>query len=254
MILAITITSWRFYKDQYLIFDGPSDRVFHGNLSGMFRIVQEGSGTVTFRGEDLARFGGAELAVSGGTMVIDNAMRGGITVRGSGSCLIGTNGVPTSSLKVESGGTLGGFGVITKSPTMSAGSWLAPGSKTTVGTLSGSSAVTLVADSGLRIKVRDNEGDKFSSTTTITLPTAGKMLLDVVGVSKEDNVRLSKEYVILETTGTLNNFDPARWEISTSTPKLLDVSEASVKPGADGKSVVLTGVKSFDKALRLMVY
>ena len=71
----------------WLIFDGPSDRTFHGPVGGRFWMRKRGTGTLTFAGPDITR--GRQIFVEDGTVVIadNNAPRIDCVTNGASSCL-----------------------------------------------------------------------------------------------------------------------------------------------------------------------
>jgi outer membrane autotransporter protein len=163
--------------NKFLVFNRSDSYSFGGGISGPGQLVQAGSGQTILT---------AASSYSGPTTVLAG--------------LLTVNGSISSSVFVQSGGTLGGNGIV--GPTVILpGGVLAPGSS--VGTLTVNGNLVFTAASFYLVQVQGNAADRTNVTGTATL--AGTVVVSPLSGN------LARSFTILSAAGGLSGtFDATR--------------------------------------------
>ena len=232
-----------------LIFDGPSDRTFHGPIGGRFWMRKRGSGTLTFGGPERTR--GTDIQVEEGAVVIahDEAP----TIKGvtNGAIVrVAENVNWTKTAVVRNGGILEGFGTLTSTHNHNQlfdGCILRGGTSTTPGTLSFGGQVVFPTNIVLDVGFK---GDTHGQISVAGKQTFRSNLDTVVRVRVSDidgnaNIKRSDTYLIYSWRGTTENYSALRvsFEIENATPRRLDTSRAEVIIDTTAKTISITGLR-----------
>ncbi len=239
-----------FSQDKVLRLGGPSDRIIHGNIYGDGSLMKAGTGTLTFKGQNLTRAG--SLYISDGRAIFETDIGKNINLYTNGT--VEANAILNNDIGIYGPATIAGHNQIRNTYLRESDSCLtiAPGSTNAIGTLTATRSVTLGEGGGFTIKLDGTSADKLLVTGTnykLILPT-GPLEVNLVGIAPDARYRSSDRYVIAEVThSTIDNYNAANIHITTSTPKVLNVSGAQVL--LEGKTLVLTGVRGFSTNILL---
>ena len=246
-----------------LVFGGPSDRAFHGPVSGAMIITKRGPGTLRLNGESRIRQGNIQLW--DGTLMVGNPSIPGIYLVNSNATLsvaadVVYGGMPEDS-RMDPGVTLGGFGTFSAKvhgKHMKSGSRIAPGDADTIATLtfsgdfgnSDNSVDWLFNDLFYDIKLDGAAHDSVHVANRFRKPNPGSTWTFVVrDISDGKNSVTGKTYVLLDWTGNLENigseFDVEVAIHPSSARRIFADSKTKITFDPVAKQIVLTGLKSF---------
>ena len=247
-----------------LVFAGPNDRSIHGAMQNTLRIEQRGTGTLTFEETCSFEMRSFALTVTGGKVVMKSPNFAAIpTVMTQGVFELAEGvSIPTTP-KLVDGGVYQGFGTTSwgvRDGRFGAGCAIAPGNETRAGTLTmgglqPSGDFTLVC----RVDVESNGKIVVSKSNKLTLPKD----TSVMGTIRVDDltagarrIHPSEEFTVVDySRGSVENANAGAvtWHVETGTPKYLDVSEAVVRLDTTSKQLVVTGIKSLNRALMIII-
>ncbi|HEY7031916.1 MAG TPA: autotransporter-associated beta strand repeat-containing protein, partial [Thermomicrobiales bacterium] len=160
--------------NKFLVFNRSDSSTFGGAISGLGQVVQAGSGQTILTGA--STYSGPTTVAAG---------------------LLTVNGSITSSVLVDAGGALGGYGAV-GSTTILAGATLSPGNS--VGTLTVNGSLVLAAASLYMVEVQGNTADRTNASGTATL--AGTVAVSYLGG------KLAPRYTIISASaGRAGTFD-----------------------------------------------
>ncbi len=247
-----------------LVFAGPSNRSIHGEMQDALQIEQRGSGTLTFEETSSLATRSFSLTVTQGKVVMKSPkISVAPTVSANGVFELAEGLSVTQTPKISDGGVFQGFGTSSwgvRDGRFGAGGVIAPGNETRAGTLTmggfkpeGNFTLVCRLDSESSGQIKVTKGNKM------TLPQTGS----VTGTIRVDDltagvrrIHRSDEFVVVDySLGSVENADKqtVNWQVETATPKFLDVSEAVVSLDKTKKQLIVSGVKSKNRALMIIV-
>ena len=243
----------------WLIFDGPSDRTFHGPVGGRFWMRKRGTGTLTFAGPDITR--GRQIFVEGGTLVIADNNAPKIDCVTNGATLrIAKDVVWTQTAVVWDDSVLEGFGTLNPGLNQN---YLQPGCILRGGTTSepgmfsfGGQVViptNVVIDVGF---TGDAHGQiHIGGKLTFRSNLDTEVVVRVADVDKTAAIRPSDTFVVLDYVGSHENYDAGRisFVVENASPKRLDTSAAQLTFDTKTKTLSVTGIKSVSKGLAVFI-
>lgn len=246
-----------------LVFDGESDRRIHGTIHDALQIEQRGCGTLTFEPTSELQTRTFGMSATDGKIVMKSSKIGvAVSVSGKGVYELAEGVTMTRTPKIQNGGTYQGFGVTTegvRDGRFLAGGVIAPGNETKAGTLTMGGMkpegdFTLVC----RIDEETNGKIAFGQNGKLTLLTnamTGTIRVDDL-TSCARKVRLTDEFVVVDfSKGSVENATKhgVTWQVTTGTPKCLDVSAATVTLDTSAKCLKVSGIKTMNKGLSVIV-
>ena len=242
-----------------LIFDGPSDRTFHGPVGGRFWMRKRGTGTLTFAGPDITR--GRQIFVEDGTVVIadNNAPRIDCVTNGA-TLRVEKDIVWTQTAAVWDDSVLEGFGTLNPGLNQN---YLQPGCILRGGTASepgifsfGGQVViptNIVLDVGF---TGDAHGQiHIGGKLTFRSNLDTEVIVRVSDVDKTATIRPTDTFVVLDYVGGLENYKEERisFVVENASPKRLDTSAAQLVFDTKNKTLSVTGIKSVKKGLAVII-
>lgn len=254
-------------NNQETVFGGSGDRTIHGALVGTSPIRKEGTGTFRIAGAHYP-LNSNSINVNAGRVVFEKSTSRYYTVNvKSGATLeVGEQfDAIIGSLTLNDGSTLAGSGKITTSiRNLESNRWLSPGSTTALGTLKISAEGNdahfyFKSGAGFKIKVSETESDCVdlcASWNYLDMPASGGTFnLELSPVADGLSFSPSREYKIFCRSGSqadrVANKTAFAWNITTTHPKQLDVSQAKVE--YKNNAYWLSGVKTPHPGLCIFV-
>ena len=235
-----------------LVFDGPSDRTFHGPVGGRFWMRKRGTGTLTFAGPDITR--GRQIFVEGGTLVIADNNAPKIDCVTNGATLrIAKDVVWTQTAVVWENSVLEGFGTLQSGLNQNhlrPGCILRGGTATEPGTFSFGGQV--VTPTNFVIDVRF-KGDTHGQIAVGGKQTFRSNLDTVIRVRVSDadgtaDVKPSQTYTVYSWTGSTENYDANRVsvQIENGSPRHINTSQAwaVIDTTTTTKTIKISGLRS----------
>ena len=254
---------------QNTIFGGDGDRTIHGALIGTSPIYKRGEGVFHIKGAHYP-LNSNSIYVEKGRLILENNNSRYYHVTVSSGAVLEVGSAFNASidgLNLQNGSILAGSGrVSSKFRDLNSGSWLSPGSRSAIGELkisaSGSDAhFKFKSGAGFKIKISEDEADCINLCASwhyLTMPGEGETFnLELTPLGENPLFNPKKEYRIFyrsNSTGHGNRFDNMTafaWNISTTQPKVIDVSKASVICKDNG--YYLTGVRNVRPGLTIIV-
>lgn len=257
---------------QNTIFGGDGDRTIHGALIGSSPVYKRGEGVFHIKGAHYPLNSNSIYVEKGRLIFENNNSRYYHVTVSSGAVLEVGSAFNTSidGLNLQNGSILAGSGKITMVVngwrTLTANSWLSPGSRSAIGELkisaSGSDAqFNFKSGAGFKIKISEDEADCINLCAPwhhLTMPGEGETFnLELFPLGENPQFNPKKEYRIFyrsNSTGhgnRFNNMTAFTWNISTTHPKVIDVSKTSVICKDNG--YYLTGVRNVRPGLTVIV-
>ena len=246
--------------NQETVFGGSGDRTIHGALVGTSPLRKEGTGTFRIAGAHYP-LNSNTLNINAGRVVFEkNESRYyTVNVKSNATLEVGAQfDTAIGSLNLAQGATLAGSGRVSSGfRTLTSGSWLSPGSPAEIGTLRitesyNDARYTFSSGSGFKIKLSEAESDCVNLCAGwhyLTMPGAdGTFNLELSPVAEGLEFKPSQEYRIFFRSGSDSNGDRFSnktgftWNITTTHPKQLDVSQAKVE--YKNNAYWLSGVKT----------
>ena len=247
-------------NNQETVFGGSGDRTIHGALVGTSPVRKEGTGTFRIAGAHYP-LNSNTLNINAGRVVFEkNESRYyTVNVKSNATLEVGTQfDTAIGSLNLAQGATLAGSGRVSSGfLTLTSGSWLSPGSPAAIGTLRitasyNDARYTFSSGSGFKIKLSEAESDCVNLCAGwhyLTMPGAdGTFNLELSPVAEGLEFKPSQEYMIFLSSGSdssgsrITNKTGFTWNITTTHPKQLDVSQAKVE--YKNNAYWLSGVKT----------
>ncbi|MGN0845175.1 MAG: hypothetical protein ACI4QT_08160 [Kiritimatiellia bacterium] len=237
-----------------LVFDGSSDRFIHGTMYDTLHIEQRGEGTLTFEPTSGLQTRWFALTATNGKIVMkSNNINVQTTVTTNGVFELAEGCSMTATPKISAGGVYQGFGTTSwgvRDGRFLAGGVIAPGNETKAGTLTMGGMkpegdFTLVC----RIDAETNGKIAFTKNSKLTLLTTamtGTIRVDDL-TEKGRRIRPEDEFVVIDfINGSVENAAThgVTWQVTTGTPKHLDVSNAVVTLDTAGKCLTVSGIKT----------
>ena len=243
----------------WLIFDGPSDRTFHGTVGGRFWMKKRGAGTLTFAGQDRTR--GRDIRVEEGMVVIAHNEAPAINVVTNGAIVRIEDGIAwTKTAAVYKDGILEGTGTMVPGLNQN---YLQPecilrgGTATIPGILSFGGQLTLPTNIVFDVG--------FSSAAHGQIHVGGKLTfrkdldteirIRVSDVDGSSTIKRNDVITVLDWSGSAENFKAERLTltIENGTPKRLDTSAAVASINTSAKTITLTNIRSYKSGLAVVV-
>lgn len=238
-----------------LVFGGPSDRTFHGDITGVMALEKRGPGTLTLRGASKARK--ATLNVYEGCARLAHETPVKPTVHAGGACEIagGITILNTHTPTINSGGMIMGDGSVAGGMTLNSGATVAGGGVGRVGCLTIGSGrwtdinlkdaltVALKIDTGTNSLVKVGQNLSFPSNasnpdaeTTITI--------DVTDLSERQALLRDVVFTVL-TWDALKNYNAGlvSFEVTTSMPNRIDTSNAVATFDTAARKLFVSGLR-----------
>ncbi|NLB70317.1 MAG: hypothetical protein GX804_11680 [Lentisphaerae bacterium] len=248
-----------------LYFGGPSDRRFHGDITGVMAIEKTGTGTLELYGESLARK--VSLFIREGIVKIGNINAPRPEVYEGGACEV-LEGIAIPSTRtptMKPGGMIMGDGTVRSNFTLDDDVKLSGGSAGKVGTL------TLCVDNGAKLTLKDGNtlsvkidaGEKNAAVNSlvkvgqkIVFPkdTPITFKVDVTDLSEGTALVKDKVFTVMEWD-SLDNFDEelVTFEITTSEPWRVGISNATVDFDTVAKKMMLSGIELSGRGSAIIV-
>ena len=233
-----------------LIFDGPSDRTFHGPVGGRFWMRKRGTGTLTFAGEDLTR--GRQVFVEEGTLAIAHNNALAINSVTNGATLRIENGIAWSkTVVVWENSVLEGSGTlvpglnqnhlqpecIVRGGTTNAPATLSFGGQVVIPT-------NIVFDVGLSGTKRGKIHIGGKCTFRSNLDT--KLRVRVSDVDGTAEISPTDVVTVLDWGGSTENYKAENISlvIENGTPTRIDTSAAKAEIDTKAKTITITGIST----------
>ena len=242
-----------------LIFDGPSDRTFHGPVGGRFWMRKRGTGTLTFAGPDITR--GRQIFVEDGTVVIadNNAPRIDCVTNGA-TLRVEKDIVWTQTAVVWDDSVLEGFGTLNPGLNqnyLQPGCILRGGTASEPGTFSFGGQVVIPTNVVLDVGFTGDAHGQIHIGGKLTFRSNldTEVIVRVSDVDKTAAIRSSDTFVVLDYVGSLEKYDAGRisFVVENASPKRLDTSAAQLTFDTTAKTLSITGVKSANKGLAVFI-
>jgi autotransporter-associated beta strand protein len=235
---------------------GPSDRTFHGPLTGIFNLEKRGSGTLTFNAANLRR--GGTFNVYEGRVIIGHASGPAPTIHPGGRCEIAENVSYNNRPVIEAGGILGGSGALTVSmgtDQIKSGARLAPGTSAKAGRLAFNNTVGIAGDLTFDIKIDAATNDNVRVVNTFTLPPSGSTFTFRVSDLSNGAARLNgRTFVVVGWAATLGNAaNTIHFAVENASPASIDTSNAVVTLDPSAKTITLSGLRTYPKGTVIKV-
>ena len=245
--------------NSWLVFDGPSDRTFHGAIGGRFWMRKCGSGTLTFAGQDCTR--GRDIRVEEGMVVIAHNEAPAINVVTNGSIVRIEDGIAwTKTAAVYKDGILEGTGTMVPGLNqnyLQSECILRGGTATVPGTLSFGGQVTLPTNIVLEVGLTSDAHGQVhvGGKLTFRKDLNTVIRIRVADVDKTAAIRPSDTFVVLDYVGSIENYNARRisFVVENASPKRLDTSAAQLTFDTTAKTLSITGVKSANKGLAVFI-
>lgn len=237
-----------------LVFDGSSDRFIHGTIYDTLHIEQRGEGTLTFEPTSGLQTRWFKLTATNGKIVMQsNNINVQTAVMTNGVFELAEGCSMKATPKISAAGVYQGFGTTSdgvRDGRFLAGGVIAPGNETKAGTLTMGGMkpegdFTLVC----RIDAETNGKIAFTKNSKLTLLTTamtGTIRVDDL-TEKGRRIRPEDEFVVIDfKNGGVENATThgVTWQVTTGTPKDLDVSNAVVTLDTAGKCLKVSGIKT----------
>ncbi len=234
----------------WLIFDGPSDRTFHGPVGGRFWMYKRGPGTLTFGGPDRSR--GRDIRVEEGMVVVAHNDAPTINLVTNGAIVrVAENVRWTKTAVVRKDGILEGHGTLTQNFNQNHlfdGCVIRGGTAANPGTIAFAGQVVFPTNIVLDVGFK---GDSHGRFTVGGKQTFRKDLDSVIKIRVSDvdgtaNVKRSDVYTVYSWAGGTENYKAERIAlvIENATPKRLDTSDATATIDSKAKTITITGLRS----------
>ena len=242
-----------------LIFDGPSDRTFHGPVGGRFWMRKRGTGTLTFAGPDITR--GRQIFVEDGTVVIadNNAPRIDCVTNGA-TLRVEKDIVWTQTAVVWDDSVLEGFGTLNPGLNqnyLQPGCILRGGTASEPGTFSFGGQVVIPTNVVLDVGFTGDAHGQIHIGGKLTFRSNldTEVIVRVSDVDKTAAIRSSDTFVVLDYVGSLENYKEGRisFVVENASPKRLDTSAAQLTFDTTAKTLSVTGIKSVSKGLAVFI-
>jgi autotransporter-associated beta strand protein len=161
-----------------------------GLISGTGNLTKTGINTVTISAANTYKGG---TTVSGGTLLVDNTAN---------------SGTGTGAVTINSGGTLGGTGIITGATTLNSGGTLFPSAGTAAGAVLHEGSLLWNGGGTLTLQLSDTMDDALVLSGAMTKGSAGTYTLDLLnaGLVSTNNYNLTL-ITFASTTFTAANFN-----------------------------------------------
>ena len=236
----------------WLIFDGPSDRTFHGPVGGRFWMRKRGTGTLTFAGHDITR--GRQIFVEDGTVVIadDHAPRiDGVT---NATLRIERDVVWTQTAVIWNDGVLEGFGTLQPGLNqnyLQPGCILRGGTASEPGTFSfGGQVVTptnIVLDIGFKGDAHGQIAVGGKQTFRSNLDTA--ITIRVSDVDGTADIKPTDTFTVYSWLGSTENYTSNRVSVAieNATPRRLNTTGTTATIDTANKAIKITSYDNMHK-------
>ena len=254
---------------RYLVFEGDSDRVVHGDLADSIYIRQAGSGTLTLLGEDNRR--SRAMQVTGGRVIIGHDCATVVNLVTNGALEVASGVTLSYRPVITSAGSVEGEGSISsglKTDSILLNSTIAPGNNSKAGVLhvNGFAPATnftfLCRFDSTTNSVLALSGAQFQLPAAPSTATLAVKAIRGSGIGSRRVIKPTDEFPIIDWSGgnqryMRNSTNKANvtagnapsylsWQIDNLSPKLLDTANARVFYDDTTQTVRMTGVKSIN--------
>lgn len=231
-----------------IIFAGPSDRTFHGPITGRNRIYQRGTGTLTFSGADNRRWQNF-YAESGTTVLAHNEAPQVQSVTNGAVCIVADGIVPTRRVSVYNGGIFcmeGDTASVGYQPVYPGGR-LEGGVPGDLGTFKATGDFEPYGDFTMGLKIGETSASLISLAKFIIPPVGGgaTITVSVADVSNGSRlVRTGDVFTVATATSFTNTSYPMNFAVVNESPGSLDTSAAQVTYNSSAKTITISGIRS----------
>ena len=243
----------------WLIFDGPSDRTFHGTVGGRFWMKKRGAGTLTFAGQDRTR--GRDIRVEEGMVVIAHNEAPAINAVTNGAIVRIEDGIAwTKTAAVYKDGILEGTGTMVPGLNQN---YLQPecilrgGTATVPGTLSFGGQVTLPTNIVLEVGLTSDAHGQVhvGGKLTFRKDLNTVIRIRVSDVDKTAAITSADVVTVLDWVGSVENYNVNRvsFVVENASPKTLDTTNAEVVYNGTAKTITLTNIRSYKSGLAVVI-
>ena len=253
---------------QRIEFAGTANREFTGEIGGVFHIYKTGTGELKFSGPNIRR--GGDFRPSAGVTVINHPKAPGVTeATGDAVCVVAEGITWLNNFTVTDGAVLCGYGTLSQGVggnQLKAGGFIGGGSPGQTGTLTLAGDFTPANGGGFYVNIDETSNSSLVLSGTkrkFTLPAAGSTLRVRVAWTGGEEVDVRHrtfkifdwgvEHNTNPQTANAANADSINFEIVNDSPKMLDVSKATVTLDTTNKCIVLAGVKAMNKGLSVIM-
>lgn len=232
------------------VFDGPSDRRFHGTFSGRFTVEKRGSGALELLGSAGAFQTSSKIEVKEGVLRVGIKGTPEITVDAGAELINLEDGEIKSVPTIASGGVLGGVGKLPSlggngaKKVLADGVIIRPGLDGMPGYLYNTGTFGPAGNFTLDIAVSETSNSLFqvkneymNATSKITIRLADHQR----GAAKLTPERKLTVFKVTDQwTGESINYDNITVELENGSPKYLDLSNAVVEKKVTSKKIELS--------------
>lgn len=232
-----------------IIFAGPSDRNFHGKLTGRNRIYNRGTGTLTFSGADDRR-SASTYAESGTTVLAHNDAPQIYSVTNGAVCIVADGINLTRRVTVYDGGIFcmaGTTASVSYQPIYSGGR-LEGGALGELGTFKSTGDLQPYADFTANLKIGEAGSSLIDIGNRFILPavTGGiTMTVRVEDISNgAANIHNTDVFTVVKVGSFYNTGNAFNLAIENGSPNSIDTSAAQAFYNISAKTITITGLRS----------
>lgn len=253
---------------QRIDFAGTANREFKGEIGGVFHLYKTGTGVLKFSGPNVRR--GGDFRPSAGVTVLNHPKAPGVTLATeSAVCMVAEGITWLNNFAVTNGAVLCGCGTLSQGVggnQLKAGGFIGGGSPGQTGTLTLAGDFTPANGGGFYVNIDETSNSSLVLSGTkrkFTLPAAGSTLRVRVAWTGGEEVDVRHrtfkifdwgvEHNTTPQTANAANADSINFEIVNDSPKMLDVSKATVTLDTTNNCIVLAGVKAMNKGLSVIM-
>jgi hypothetical protein len=240
-----------------IIFAGPSDRTFHGTLTGRNRIYHRGSGTLTFSGADDRR-SASFWAESGTTVLAHNDAPQVYSVTNGAVCIVADGITPTRRVYVYDGGIfcMAGNTASVGYQAVYAGGRIEGGAPGEIGTFKATGDFQPYDSFAMGLKISQTTNSLISLSKFIIPPVTGGATITVRVEDLSNGARdvsPSDVFTVATATSFTNTSYPMNFAVENASPTKLDTSAAQVTYNSSAKTITISGISSMPKGTVVLV-
>lgn len=231
---------------------GPSDRAFHGPLSGIFDLEKVGPGALTFAGPNYRRSGGTTIRA--GRVVLAHASAPTPTVTNA-VCEVASGIVFAAAPTLQADATLAGLGTFGATMSPIDGTRIAPGSRTEVGGLVFGNQFSPAANLSFDIRIDATTNDYARVVSNFNKPASGSTFTFRVSDVSDGTAQINgRDFVVLRWGGSLgNSANVLNFAVENATPTKLDTADAVATLDATAKTITLSGIRAIPNGTLMLV-
>lgn len=235
-----------------IVLGGPSDRTFHGPLTGLFDLEKTGDGTLTFAGPNYRRSGGTTIRE--GRVVLAHASAPTPTVTNA-VCEVAADIVFAAAPTLQADATLAGLGTFGATMSPIDGTRIAPGSRTEVGGLVFGNQFSPAANLSFDIRIDATTNDYARVVSNFNKPASGSTFTFRVSDVSDGTAQINgRDFVVLRWGGSLGNAaNVLNFAVENATPTELDTADAVATLDATAKTITLSGIRAIPNGTLMLV-